>query len=246
MTTPPKRRTDSRLWQALGRGLGLRAVALAAVLSLPLAMPGLAQSGGSSVLRPVPQAAPAPAPVIAPPPRALAEMGAQIDALLARGQSDEARLAARRFLRQVTDSIGFGVTNAQLTAAPAEGFGMFARRADNRYLTDEPVYAYVEVYGFSMSPLADGGNRLLFDVAFTLETPDGRQVTDGMIPMGEVMLDSFSDPIDGFFHLTYRVTGASGVYSLRTEVIDRASGQRAEFRLPVEFLPPGAPAPGSK
>lgn len=244
MTTPPKRRTDSRLWQALGLGLGLRAVLLAAVLALPLAVPGLAQSGGSFGLRTVPQAAPAPA--VAPPPRAMAEVGAQIDALLARGQSDEALLAARRFLRQVTDSIGFGVTNAQLTAAPAEGFGMFARRADNRYRTDEPVYAYVEVYGFSMSPLADGANRLLFDVAFTLETPDGRQVTDGMIPMGEVMLDSFSDPIDGFFHLTYRVTGASGVYSLRTEVIDRASGQRAEFRLPVEFLPPGAPAPGSK
>ena len=170
----------------------------------------------------------------------------QIEALLARGQTAEALLAARRFMRLVTDSTGFGVTNALLTAAPAEGFGMYTPRANNIYRTDEPVYAYVEVFGFSMSPLADGANRLLFDVSFTLDSPDGRQLTDTMISMGEVMLDSYNQPIDGYFHLTYQVTGVTGPVSLRTLVVDRASGQRTEFRLPVEFLPPGAAAPGNK
>jgi hypothetical protein len=60
-------------------------------------------------------------------------------------------------------------------------------------------------------------------------------MTDAMIPMGEVQLDSYSQPVDGFFHLTYRVTGAEGPFTLRTRVVDRASGQTAEFSLPVVF-----------
>ena len=49
---------------------------------------------------------------------------------------------------------------------------------------------------------------------------------------------TFSDPIDGYFHLTYRVNGASGPFLLRTLVTDNASGQTAEFTLPVVFGDP--------
>ncbi len=166
----------------------------------------------------------------------LAESAAAIEQMLTSGRTDDAIVAARNFLRRVTDRAGFGVTNARLTTAPAEGFGMFVPRPDNRYQLGEPVYAYVEVYGFTMSPLASGANRLLFDVSFTLDNPEGQQMTDALIPMGEVQLDSYSQPVDGFFHLTYRVNGAEGAYSLRTLVVDRASGQEAEFSLPVEFV----------
>lgn len=167
----------------------------------------------------------------------LTEAAAAIERLLAAGQGPEAVAAARSFLRHVTLQAGFGVTNAQLTVGEAQGYGMFDPRHDNHYAPGEPVYAYVEVYGFSMTPLANGANRLLFDVSFTLDDLDGHQMTDAMIPMGAVQLDSFSQPVDGFFHLTYRVNGAEGPFTLRTRVVDRASGQEAEFTLPVVFGP---------
>ena len=176
----------------------------------------------------------------ADPSADLGASAAAIDRLLSEGRGLEAAQAARHFLHAVTARAGFGVTNARLTVTPAEGFGMFQPRPDNVYAIDEPVHAYVEVYGFTITPVDPGVNRLLFDVAFTLDDAEGRQMTEQMIPMGEVRLDSFSQPIDGFFHLTYRVTGATGAFTLRTEVIDRASGQRAEFRLPVVFADPPA------
>lgn len=167
--------------------------------------------------------------------QSLTQAAQSIESMLAEGRTDDAVVAARRFMRTVTDQAGFGVTNAQLTAGQAEGYGMFVPRADNVYDIGEPIYAYVEVYGFSMTSLANGANRLLFDVSFTLDSPEGEQMTDAMIPMGEVQLDSYSRPVDGYFHLTYRVTGAEGAYQLRTQVVDRASGQQAEFTLPVVF-----------
>ncbi|MCC0079772.1 MAG: hypothetical protein H6899_07460 [Rhodobacter sp.] len=192
--------------------------------------------------------APAPLAVQAAPGEGahpLQAAAARIESLLAAGQRAEAYAAGRAFLRQVTQATGFGVTNAHLTQGQADGFGMFMPRPDNVYLAGEPVEAYVEVYGFSLTPRPGNVNQLLFDVSFTLITPDGRQMTDAMIPMGEIQLDSRSAPLDGFFHLTYRVTGAVGAYALRTEVVDRASGERAEFTLPVVFVDPaGQPQAG--
>lgn len=179
--------------------------------------------------------------VVAPPAQPLISAAARIEEMLARGDTEAALSASRQFLRAVTARTGFGVTNVRLTTGPAEGFGMFHPRPDALYRVGEPIYAYVEVYGFSMTPEAGGANRLLFDVSFTLDGPDGQQMTEALIPMGEVRLDSYSQPIDGFFHLTYRVSGAEGPYVLRTEVIDRPSGQRAVFRLPVEFVASEAP-----
>lgn len=190
---------------------------------------------------PAPQAAPM---IVAPPggpvqPDSLSVAAAQIEALLADGQGDAAIDAARRLMRSVTQRVGFGVTNARLTTAPAEGFGMFESRVSNIYNLDEPIHAYVEVFGFSMTPQPDGSNRLLFDVTFTLDDAEGRQMTDALIPMGEVLLDSFSQPLDGYFHLTYRVTGATGRVMLRTQVTDRATGTMTEFTLPVVFQASG-------
>ncbi|MCB1407027.1 MAG: hypothetical protein KDK01_12420 [Rhodobacteraceae bacterium] len=177
----------------------------------------------------------------------LSEAAHAIETLIAQGQSEDAVAAARQFLRRVTDQTGFGVTNARLIESPATGYGIYVPRESNTYLPGDPVYAYVEVYGFSLSSQRNGANRLMFDVAFTLDTPDGQQMTDAMIPMGEILLESFSEPVDGYFHLTYRVTGAEGAFNLRTRVTDRESGQSAEFVLPVVFAastPQAAPAIG--
>lgn len=181
--------------------------------------------------------APMAAPAVAAPaaPGALPARAAQIETLLARGQPDAAIAAARELLRAVTRQAGFSVSNARLTVTTAEGFGMYEPRAESVYRIGEPVYAYVEVNGFTLTPQPDGRNQMLFDVSFTLDSLDGRQMTDALIPMGEVRLDSHAEPLDAFFHLTYRVTGAEGPFQLRTQVVDRVSGQVAQFVLPVEF-----------
>lgn len=177
----------------------------------------------------------------------LGEAAVGIEALIEQGRNDEAVRAARRFMQSVTDRTGFGVTNARLIERPATGFGIYEPRGSNVYRPGDPVYAYVEVYGFSLSPQSDGANRLMFDVAFTLDTPDGQQMTESLISMGEIRLDSFSEPLDGYFHLTFRVTGVDGAFTLRTRVTDRESGQSDEFLLPVIFAgsaPSVAPAEG--
>ena len=221
---------------------------------MPLLMAVLAQAlpVGAQVSRTVAPPAPAAAPVAAPGAafavvggvagRSLTDMAAQIETLLARGQTDAAIATGRDFLRAVTDRAGFSVANARLTQTTAEGFGMFEPRANAVYAIGEPVFAYVEVNGFSLTPQPDGRNQLLFDVAFTLDSLDGRQMTDAMIPMGEVRIDTHGQPLDAFFHLTYRVTGAEGPFRLRTEVRDRASGRVAQFVLPVEFRTDPPPA----
>lgn len=173
---------------------------------------------------------------------ALTDAAREIESMLALGQSDEAVAAARAFMRSVTDRAGFGVTNAQLINSPATGFGIFDPRSNNVFRAGDPVFAYVEVYGFSLTPQPGGVNEMLFDVSFTLEAPDGRQLTPEMIPMGDVRLESYSEPVDGYFHLTYRVTGATGAFNLRTSVIDRESGQQADFTLPVVFEAPVSPS----
>lgn len=184
------------------------------------------------------QAQPAPPPGVPAPTRSedpLSSEAARIRHLLDAGQGEEAAFAARAFARMVADEAGFGIANARLTAAPATGYGVFTPRADHVYAVNEPVFAYVELYGFSLTPQPGGANALVFDVSFTLDTPDGRQMTDAMIPMGEIRLSSHSEPLDAYFHLTYSITGAEGPYSLRTRVVDRASGETAEFALPLEF-----------
>lgn len=225
------KRQDSR------KGQGGRTGLVSALLALCLmAQPALGQVARAVV----PQAA----PMVAAPGgvRTLTDMATQIETLLARGQSGAAVEAGRAFLRSVTQRAGFGVANARLTEAPAEGFGMFDARPGSLYRIGDPVFAYVEVNGFSLTPQPDGRNQLLFDVSFTLDSLDGRQMTDAMIPMGEVRIDTHGLPLDAFFHLTYRVTGAEGPFRLRTEVVDRASGQVAEFVLPVEFRADPPPA----
>lgn len=177
---------------------------------------------------------------IAPWARAdtLSDAAVDIQHLIDQGQAEDAVAAARAFMRRVTDMTGFGVTNPQLINGPATGFGVYDLRDDNVYLPGESVYAYIEVYGFSLTPQANGTNRLQFDVAFTLDSLDGEQMTDALIPMGDIQLESYNVPVDGYFHLTYRVTGAEGAFNLRTIVTDRASGQSTQFTLPVVFAGP--------
>ena len=172
----------------------------------------------------------------------LTDAASDIEAMIAQGQTEDAVAAARDLFRAVTNLTGFGVTNAQLIEGPATGFGIYEPRGDSVYEPGEPIYAYVEVYGFSLTPQENGFNQLLFDVTFTLDAPDGEQMTDAMVSMGDIRLESYGEPVDGYFHLTYRVTGAEGAFVLRTSVTDRESGQTAEFSLPVIFEPVPAAA----
>ncbi|MEZ5752270.1 MAG: hypothetical protein R3D60_09995 [Paracoccaceae bacterium] len=169
-----------------------------------------------------------------------------IEAFLDAGDAEGAMNAARALVRLVGETAGFGVWNARLTQDVATGFGVNVPRADNVYAPGEPIYAYVEPFGYSLSPIGGGENQLLFEVSFTIDDPDGRQLTQGMIDMGQINLRTRGEPVDAFFHLTYNITGVSGPATLRTEVIDVATGQVDVFTLPVVFASPPAPAAPSK
>lgn len=203
-----------------------------------LAAPAGAQQH-QSVAAPAPlQAVPtAPVPAL---PLDLGDHAARIERLIALGQPVEAMAAARAFMEAVGEGTGFGVTNVQLVQAQAPSFGVYLPRASNVFDIGETVYTYVELYGFSLEAVPDMANRMVFDVAFTVHGPDGTQMTDSMISMGQVVLNTYSRPLDGYLNLTYRIAGAQGPAILRTQITDHASGQVAEFSVPVVFRPGGA------
>jgi len=159
---------------------------------------------------------------------------AEIEAALAAGDGAGALAQTRALHHAVADRAGFGVNQVILTEAPATGFGLYTPQAQPVYAPGAPVYGYVEPFGFSLEPVGDGMNALLFDVDFALLSTDGEPLTD-IMPMGEVELTSRSRPLDAFFYLTYNISGPDGDYLIWTRVTDRPSGQEAEFTIPVTF-----------
>ena len=159
---------------------------------------------------------------------------AAIEAALASGAAEDALQQARDLHHEVAAQAGFGVRQAVLTEELATGFGIYTPRAQPVYAPGAPVFGYVEPFGYSLQPGADGLNAMVFDIDFALLTPAGEALTD-ITPMGVVELSSRSRPLDAYFHLTYQITGPEGEYLIWTRVTDRPSGQEAEFTIPVSF-----------
>jgi len=164
----------------------------------------------------------------------LSEQAARIDSHLTAGDGAAAVTEARMLYLDIAARAGFGVLDAVLTAEPATGFGVYTPRAEAVYAIGDPIYGYVEPYGFTLQPNADGLNEMTFDVDFALMSASGEQLTD-ITQMGEILITSHSRPMDAYFHLTYRITGPAGHYVIWTRVTDRPSGRQAEFSIPVEF-----------
>lgn len=181
-------------------------------------------------------AAPAPAPGYG----ALSEQASLIGQLLAQGSGLEAVRAVRALSQWVSAQAGFGVLDATLTEGEATGYGVYVPRADNVYSAGEAVRAYVELYGYTVEPTRGGAHRLTFELAFTVTGPDDAPMIDHYVPMGEVVISTHSVPQDSYLALTYRISGLEGAATIRTRITDRASGNIAEFAMPVVFAP--APA----
>ena len=149
-------------------------------------------------------------------------------------------------MRSVGERAGFGLLTATLTDGDATGYGVYAPRPDNRFAEGEAINAYVELYGYSVTAMQGTTRQMVFDITFTVLGPDGQMMTDAMVPMGEVVLNTYAEPLDGYLTLTYRITGVSGPAVVHTEITDRASGQRADFSLPVVFEAPPSNAAAGK
>lgn len=170
----------------------------------------------------------------------LSDRAASIEAALASGDGDAALEQTREFHHDVATRAGFGVRRAVLTEEPATGFGIYTPRAEPVYAPGDPVYAYVEPFGYSLQPDGQGLNTMLFDIDFALMTTDGQPLTERM-PMGVVEMASRSRPLDAYFYLTYNISGPEADYLIWTRVTDRPSGQEAEFTMPVTFRAVSAP-----
>lgn len=164
----------------------------------------------------------------------LSERAAHIEARLAEGDGAAAVAEARRLYLDAAGRAGFGVQGVVLTTELASGYGVFTERAEAVYAPGEPIYGYVEPFGYSLRSNAAGLNEMVFDVEFALMSPSGEPLTD-ITAMGEIEITSYNQPIDAYFHLTYRITGPAGPYVIWTRVTDRPTGRQAEFSIPVEF-----------
>lgn len=164
----------------------------------------------------------------------ISERAARIEARLAEGDGAAAVAEARSLYHAAAERAGFGVQGAILTTEPATGFGIYTERAEAVYAPGDPIYGYVEPFGYSLRLNAAGLNEMVFDVDFALMSPSGEPLTDTMA-MGEILITSYNQPIDAYFHLTYRITGPAGHYVIWTRVTDRPTGRQAEFSIPVEF-----------
>jgi hypothetical protein len=169
----------------------------------------------------------------------LSERLTEIDTLISAGDTSAAAQAARQLYHAIGRQAGFSISAPILTVGQAAGFGVYERRADNRYRSGETIYAYIEPFGFSVVPTGDGASRLVFDVEFLVLGPDGRDLS-GVLPMGEIILDSLAMPVDAYLFLSYDLQAAAGPYILRTRVTDRPSGEQAQFDFPVEIVVPAA------
>jgi len=65
--------------------------------------------------------------------------------------------AVREALVAVWDELPLSVRNATLVDSTPAGFGQFDRRAGKSFKPDEAVTVYAELYGYGVTPRADGG-----------------------------------------------------------------------------------------
>lgn len=160
---------------------------------------------------------------------------AHIEALIAEGRARDAMAEARALYLDLAARAGLSIARVTFTIEPATGYGVYEPRPDNRFAPDEPMHAYVELNGASVTERPGGVNEMLFQVDFAVLDAEGQRLTD-VIRMGDVQLRSRARGVDVFLELTYNLTSApAGDYVLWTEITDAPGDQQVSFELPVSI-----------
>ena len=141
--------------------------------------------------------------------------------------------AVRDALVAVWDELPLSVRNATLVDGTPRAFGQYDRRSGNSFKPDEPVTVYAELYGYRVSPRANGGyiRSLRADLALVDATGAVRANQIGFWASEEVfehrpleMQLSFSATLSAF---------PPGSYTLRFTVHDESVSSQTSFDVPI-------------
>lgn len=141
--------------------------------------------------------------------------------------------AVRTALIAVWDEMPLTIRNATLVTATPKGFGQYERRTERTFKPDEPVIVYAELYGYGVSPRANGGyvRDLSADLALLDAAGAVRANQVGFWRSEEVFE---TRPLE--MHLSFSATLSAfpaGEYTLRFSVHDAAAGKDVSFDLPI-------------
>ncbi len=141
--------------------------------------------------------------------------------------------AVRTALIAVWEEMPLTIRNATLVITTPRGFAQYERRTERTFKPDEPVIVYAELYGYGVSPRANGGyvRELSADLALLDATGAVRANQIGFWSSAE---EFETRPLE--MHLSFSATLSAfppGDYTLRFAVHDKASGKDASFDLPI-------------
>eukprot|EP00903_Cladosiphon_okamuranus_P001803 g1801.t1 len=157
----------------------------------------------------------------------LQDKAAEVEKLLSDGKGVEAIQSMRQALFEVWSEAPLSIPTATYVKAPADGFGIYTVRADNRFAEGEPLLIYLEPVGFDWKQQDELYTSLL-TVDFDLATPDGN-VLAGQKAFGRFDFKSHVPNTEYMANLTLNVSGApSGDYVLVLTVNDENGGGSAK------------------
>ena len=144
--------------------------------------------------------------------------------------------AVREALVAVWDELPLSVRNATLVDSTPAGFGQFDRRAGKSFKPDEAVTVYAELYGYGVTPRANGG--YVRELSADLALVDG----SGAVRANQIGFWSRSEvfehrPLE--MHLSFSATLSSfppGDYTLRFTVHDTQADEETSFDVPITLV----------
>jgi len=124
------------------------------------------------------------------------------------------------------------VADWALVAEPAEGFGMYEARPDNRYSAGEPILIYVALIGFAHEPAGEAW-RYGIGADFLIRGEGGR-IVGGQEGFMQQDFESRTPNREFFVDLRYSVTGIEpGNYLFETRFHDRNSDKEVLLETPI-------------
>ena len=124
---------------------------------------------------------------------------------------------------------------AVFVAAPPEGFGQYAERANSTFKTGEKLLTYAEPVGFGWKDIGNGLYEFGFKADFVLKTTDGK-VLGGQEDFADLSQKSHARNREFMVLLTLNVTGAPpGDYLIEYKLRDVTGAKSATFSQPFKI-----------
>lgn len=165
----------------------------------------------------------------------LREMTRSIENNAALGQYEQAWQDLEALEAELWDKRPLGIRSAFFVAEPAGSYGIYQRRASDRFTPDEPVYVYVQPVGYGYGRTGDR-YRIALSADFELRTPSGQVLVEES-DFSKMTLESHerNREFQTSFIFTFEGLDA-GSYILVIRLRDDNGGGRAETSLPFTVV----------